>query len=400
MGIRLVVIDDNPHLAWEGAIHPANATFEHFVAALLDLSGSPVASIASCVPVREAVTEPAGSALDPRIRVVRTAPFDGIAGYLRHVPTLMPANRPSLARAIAGADLVWVKVPASNAALAGAIAARAGVPRFVWVAGSAADVAAGRLDGVRRLGGRLVGAGYDAVGRVVALGGRRLVVGEGIVHGDGVVASLVEPEELRDPDARAWPPAHPAHPADPDSATIRLVWAGRLAGGKGLESLIEAVALDARLTLDVLGDGPDRDRLHGLGAASGAGGRITWAGHVADRMAYLDRLAAADVFVFPSSAEGFPKVVLDAFAVGLPVVATRAGALAELADAALVDVLPRPDAGSILAGLTALRERAPVVVAADRRRAYDFVAAHTRPAEAARLVGHWRLWWPDLPWER
>jgi glycosyltransferase involved in cell wall biosynthesis len=401
MGIRLVVIDDNPHLAWDGAIHPANATFEHFVAALLDLPGSPVGSITSCVPVREAVSAPAGLALDPRIRVVRTAPFDGIAGYLRHLPSLMRANRPTLARAISGADLVWVKVPASNAALAGAIAVRTGVPRFVWVAGSAADVAAGRFAGARGVGGRVVGAGYDAVGRLVALGGRRLVVGEGVVDGDGVVASLVEPGEVRDPDARAWPPGDPAELADSGQpAAIRLAWAGRLAGGKGLEALIEAVGLDAGLTLDVLGDGPDRDRLRGLGAGSGAGGRITWAGHVADRAAYLDRLGAADVFVFPSPAEGFPKVVLDAFAVGLPVVATRAGALAELADGALVDVLPRPDAASILAALTTLRERAPVVVAADRRRASDFVAAHTRPAEAARVVGHWRRWWPDLPWER
>ena len=33
MGIRLVVVDDNPHLAWEGRVHPANATFQRFVAA-------------------------------------------------------------------------------------------------------------------------------------------------------------------------------------------------------------------------------------------------------------------------------------------------------------------------------------------------------------------------------
>ncbi len=262
------------------------------------------------------------------------APFDGIAGYLRHLPSLLRANRPTLSRAIAGADLVWLKVPASNAALAGAIATRAGVPRFVWVAGSAADVAAGRFDGARGVGGRAVGAGYDVVGRLVALGGRRLVVGEDVVDGDGVVASLVEPSEVRDPAARAWPPAEPA--------AIRLAWAGRLAGGKGLEALLEAVELDRRLTLDVLGDGPDRERLRAIADASGARDRITWAGHLAERAAYLDRLAAADVFVFPSPAEGFPKVVLDAFAVGLPVVATRAGALAELADAGLIDPIARP----------------------------------------------------------
>ena len=119
-----------------------------------------------------------------------------------------------------------------------------------------------------------------------------------------------------------------------------------------------------------------------------------------DRVAYLDRLAAADVFVFPSPAEGFPKVVLDAFAVGLPVVATRAGGLGELADAGLIEPIARPDAASIAAALGALREREPGEVVARRERAHAFAARHTRPAEAARLVEHWRRWWPDLPWER
>jgi glycosyltransferase involved in cell wall biosynthesis len=392
VGIRLVVVDDNPHLAWGGAIHPANATFERFVAALLDVPGAPVASITTVVPVRDADAPPGSLPLDPRIHVVRSAPFDGIAGYLRHLPSLSRANRPTLSRAIAGADLLWLKVPASNAALAGAIATRAGVPRFVWVAGSAADVAAGRFAGARGVGGRVVGGGYDLVGRLVALGGRRLVVGEDVVDGDGMVASLVEPDELRDPATRLWPPT--------DAAAIRLAWAGRLSDGKGLEALLSAVDLDRRLTLDILGDGPDRERLRAIADASGARDRISWAGHLAERDAYLDRLAAADVFVFPSPAEGFPKVVLDAFAVGLPVVATRAGGLADLADAGLIDPIDRPDATSIRAALEGLRERDPAEVVAQRGRGHAFAAAHTRPTEAARLVAHWRRWWPGLPWER
>ena len=253
MGIRVTVVDDNPHVAWDGRVYPVNATFQHFVAALLDIPGSPVEAITSCVPLREADAAPAGLPLDPRIRVVRTAPFDGIAGYLRHLPSMLRANRPTLAHALTGADLVWLKVPASNAALAGAIAARAGVARFVWVAGSASDVAAGRFRGPTAVGALAVGAGYDLAGRMVG--------GAGVVDGDGVVASLVEPVELRDPDGRTWP-------ADP--GRTRLAWAGRLAGGKGLEALVAAVALDPRLTLDVLGDGPDRQRLRDLAEASGA----------------------------------------------------------------------------------------------------------------------------------
>jgi glycosyltransferase involved in cell wall biosynthesis len=391
VGIRVVIVDDNPHVAWEGRVYPVNATFEHFAAAVLDLAGSPVASITSCVPVREAVVAPNSLPLDPRIRVVPTAPFDGIAGYLRHLPAMLQANRPVLRAAMAEADLVWLKVPASNAALAGALAKRARIARFVWVAGSAADVAAARYRGPGALGARSVGAIYDLVGRLAGAGGHRLVTGEGVVERDGIVASLVEPSELRDPDLRSWPPA---------PGRARLAWAGRLAEGKGLEALLAAIGAEPGLSLDLLGEGAARARLESMAVASGAGGRVTWAGHVSDRATYMDRLADADAFVFPSPAEGFPKVVLDALAAGLPVIATRAGALAELADAGLVEPIAQPSPDAISAAWHRLRDADPGDVAERRRRGHAFASRHSRPAEAARLVGRWREWWPDLPWER
>jgi glycosyltransferase involved in cell wall biosynthesis len=393
VGVRLVVVDDNPHVAWDGRIHPVNATFQRFVAGLLDLPGSPVASITSCMPLRDATTAPSTLPLDPRIGVAGTAPFDGIAGYLRHLPGLLGANRATLRRAIGEADLLWLKVPASNATLAAVIAARAGTPRFVWVAGRAADVADARFGGLERVGATAVGLGYDAIGRLAGVGGHRLVVGERLLDGEGIVASLVEPDELRDPAIRPWAPGK-------GGSRSRLVWAGRLAAGKGLEAMLDAVAADPGLELEVLGDGPERGRLTGLATSSGAGDRVQWAGHIADRATYLDHLARADAFVFPSPAEGFPKVVLDAFAVGLPVLATPAGALEELVAADLVGRIDAAEAGAVTAAWQRLTRAEAADVEDRRRRARAFVASHTRAAEGARLVERWRAWWPDLPWER
>ena len=206
MGIRLVVVDDNPHLAWDGRTHPANATFGQFLPAILEVpgpGGSPaVARIDHCVPVRAAASAPATLPLDARIRVVATAPFDGIAGYLRHAPTLLRRNAAILRPVIRAADLVWIKVPASNAPLAAALARAAGVPRFGYVAGSAAAVAGSQEHG--RIGGaaaRIVGAGYDLAGRLASLGGDRVVVGADL-DGEGIVTSLVEPNEIRPGPAR------------------------------------------------------------------------------------------------------------------------------------------------------------------------------------------------------
>ena len=385
MGIRVVVIDDNPHLRWEGRVHPANATFQRFVAGLLDLPGGPISSIVSCLPLRDASAPPATLPLDERISVVATKPFDGIAGYLRALPGILAANRPVLRQAIAEADLVWIKVPASNAPLASALAASAGVPRFVWVAGSALDVATARFGGPRRVAAQAVGAAYDVIGRASAIGGDRVVVGRELV------TSLVEPGELRDPAGRSWP-------ADPDM--LRLAWAGRLVEGKGLEALLRATAslrddlAPRRVELVLLGDGPARAALGVLASELGLGADIRWTGYIADREPYLEILAAADAFVFPSEAEGFPKVVLDAMAVGLPVLARPSGSLAPLVVTSIEGLGPGvQDLGAVVARLDA--ERAWTELA---ERGHRFAMEHTGPAELARLVDRWRARWPELPW--
>ena len=394
MGIRLVVVDDNPHVSWEGRVHPVNATFQHFVAGLLDLPGSPVASVVSCVPVRAASERPVTRPLDPRIRVVATAPFDGIGGYLRHLPAMLGANRPVLRAALADADLVWIKVPASNALLVAALARTARVPRFGYVAGSARQVAAGQQrNPVAAVGARAVGLAYDVAGRLASVGGDRLIVGRDL-DGSGVVSSLVEPWEVSDVGESPWPR---------EDGHLRLAWAGRLASGKGIETLLEAVAgLVAappdgrRVELDLLGDGPARARLIAEARALGIADRVQWHGYVAARPPYLATLTRADLFVFPSPAEGFPKVVLDAFAVGLPVIATPSGALAGLGRDRL-EIVPSGDAvalAAVIRGLVGDPTRAVDL----RTNGTSFAAAHTRLAEASRLVDRWRHRYPALAW--
>lgn len=379
VGLRVVVIDDNPHVRWDGRVYPVNATFHRFLAAVLDAPGAPVSSIVHCVPLRAASAAPPTLPLDPRLEVVGTAPFDGIAGYLRRAPSLARRNARILQPLIAGADLVWIKVPASNALLAAWLAWRAGVPRFGYVAGSARAVARGRGLG---LPAQAVGWAWDVAGRVA--GGRhRIVVGEDLLSGRGIVTSLVEPNEIRDVAGAPWPPI---------PWRLRLAWAGRLAPGKGLEALIDALAALAasepdghRTELVIIGDGPSRADLEARATTAGIADRIHWLGYVADRTTYLDALASCDLFVFPSPAEGFPKVILDAMAVGLPVVATRAGQLGPLATAGLIlDAEGSP--GGLSAAIRALRAVDPTTMAGMRGSASGFVAAHTRPAEADRLV--------------
>jgi glycosyltransferase involved in cell wall biosynthesis len=388
MGIRVVVIDDNPHVSWGGRVYPVNATFQRFLAGVLDVPGGPVSSIVHCVPLRNASGPPVTLPLDPPLEVVGTAPFEGIGGYLRHAPDLLRRNARILRPVIASADLVWIKVPASNAALAGWLAWRAGVPRFGYVAGSALAVARGRGLG---LPAQAVGLLYDVAGQLAG-GRQRIVVGEGFVEGNGMVTSLVEPDEIREVGDAPWP-AIPWR--------LRLAWAGRLARGKGIEVLLDAVALlvaaeeeGHRIELVIVGDGPAREALEARAAALGIGDRIHWAGYIADRPAYMDALASCDLFVFPSPAEGFPKVILDAMAAGLPVIAAPNGQLASLARADMIKGAgTTPDRlAAAITSLTGADSPAEDL----RKRGTAFCGAHTRPAEAARLVARWRRNWASL----
>jgi glycosyltransferase involved in cell wall biosynthesis len=77
----------------------------------------------------------------------------------------------------------------------------------------------------------------------------------------------------------------------------------------------------------LFGDGPLRQELAAEVARAGLADRLAFAGFRND---FDDYLPHADLFVLPSFTEGLPNVVLEAFAAGVPVVATAVGGTPEL----------------------------------------------------------------------
>ncbi len=100
-----------------------------------------------------------------------------------------------------------------------------------------------------------------------------------------------------------------------------LVFAGRLTAQKSLPLGIEA-ARRAGVALAIAGDGPDRAALERLGGA-------TFLGPL-PRERVLELFRAGDAAVLSSSWENFPHTVVEALAVGTPVIATRTGGVAEV----------------------------------------------------------------------
>jgi glycosyltransferase involved in cell wall biosynthesis/Ser/Thr protein kinase RdoA (MazF antagonist) len=102
----------------------------------------------------------------------------------------------------------------------------------------------------------------------------------------------------------------------------RLLYVGRLHPQKGLDVLLQALRLlnddpARQLQLRLLGDGPARGELTALADQLDLNEQVTFCGQ-SDQV--LEELAAADVFVLPSRAEGLSNALLEAMAAGVPAV--------------------------------------------------------------------------------
>jgi len=108
-----------------------------------------------------------------------------------------------------------------------------------------------------------------------------------------------------------------------------LAFAGRLTAQKSLGVLVQSLAACEGVSLVIAGDGDERAPTEALVDRLGLAGRVRLLGPL-DRMGVLELFAAADAAVLSSSWENFPHSVVEALAVGTPVIATRVGGVPEV----------------------------------------------------------------------
>jgi glycosyltransferase involved in cell wall biosynthesis len=115
----------------------------------------------------------------------------------------------------------------------------------------------------------------------------------------------------------------------PLKTPVKAVTVGRLVPWKQVDGLIEALNEISELGLVVVGDGPERPRLERIAQELGVSGRVYFAGQRSKKET-LSLMAACDLFVLNSTYEGLPHTVLEAMALGLPVIATAVGGTPEV----------------------------------------------------------------------
>jgi glycosyltransferase involved in cell wall biosynthesis len=247
-----------------------------------------------------------------------------------------------------GVDVVcshWF-VPAG---LAGALARRRNRPHVAVAHGGDVHLLAGTAGG--RLAARMIAARSDRLVFVSADLERRFArLAPGAESRSEVVAM----------GADLGPP-----PAAGEAARLRATFGGgarvvalflgRLVPIKGVDVLLDAAAREPGIAVWIAGDGPEEERLRKrVGVARLP---VSFFGRV-DRMRRRALLEACDVVVVPSRveadgrAEGTPVTCAEALVAGRPVVATRAGGVAETIDDGRTGLLVPPgDAAALAAAL-------------------------------------------------
>lgn len=136
------------------------------------------------------------------------------------------------------------------------------------------------------------------------------------------------------------------------TGAIRWLFVGRLEEVKAVDVLLQALALrfeeGEQDQLQLVGDGPDRQSLAEQAVSLGIGAVVEFAGHQSQ---VSDYYRDADALLLTSRNEGLPMVLLEAGAIGLPVVATAVGGIPELLGSDRGILIARSDPQEVATGM-------------------------------------------------
>lgn len=183
--------------------------------------------------------------------------------------------------------------------------------------------------------------------------------------------------------------------ADPPAPTpwrereARAVFLGRLGEEKGVRFLLEAWRSwgEGAPRLELIGDGPKRAALEARVREAGLEGRVVLRGQLPFAQAQ-QIVAHSRLLILPSIwFEGFPMVIREAYALGVPVAASRLGSMAELVEEGRTGVLFEPgDAPSLLRAVRGAWEAQEKLEAMGAGARQAFEAQYTAEANYDRLM--------------
>lgn len=293
---------------------------------------------ASYVPRIASVLKERGHALqvitladDPNAGGEHPFPVNRIRRGMARIPRMIRTVS-AVAAAARKADLIFANGLFIEAAVAAALARKPLAMKIVgdW-AWERARNRSGKGETVEAFQSRPQGLRWEAVKRLrtsVTRRADRIITPSRYLA--GIVAAWGIPEDRTVVVYNALEPAPEIQTADIEPFAGRtLITVARLVCWKGIDALLELAARREDRRILIVGDGPERFPLETLAARLGLGRRAVFTGAVS-RGRVMACMKTSDVFILNSLYEGLPHIVLEAFAAGIPVVATDAGGMREV----------------------------------------------------------------------
>jgi glycosyltransferase involved in cell wall biosynthesis len=113
------------------------------------------------------------------------------------------------------------------------------------------------------------------------------------------------------------------------SESLRVLFVGRLNRVKNADLIIKAISGLDDVIFNIVGDGPEKEKLVNLANKLSATGKVNFLGRM-DQERLVEVYQQNDVFVLPSTNEGGSNTVLEAMACGLALILTNTGGASEL----------------------------------------------------------------------
>jgi glycosyltransferase involved in cell wall biosynthesis len=180
---------------------------------------------------------------------------------------------------------------------------------------------------------------------------------------------------------------------DPGYSEIRenfTLFAGRLSAEKGVETLLSAWrAVSLPIPLSIVGDGPLKGTVE---QASRRDPRIRYLGQLSSE-GLRDQMKRARVLVFPSIwYEGLPLTVLEAFATGLPVLASNLGSMTRLVAPGTTGLHFEPgNAAALASKLTWCQENPERMMEMGRQARSQYLASYSANSNYEQMMRIYEL---------
>jgi glycosyltransferase involved in cell wall biosynthesis len=332
-----------------------------------------------------------------RVEIFPVTDFSGYTGLLGKLTAFLKCRK-----TVGLADRFWLRSPGFIASMVAFWLKRKNIPFFLHVVGDPAAVAQTKLNWMPKLFikplmkffefkfQRLVHSSYGAI--FVTEKALQKRYHSAIVENDLGVSDVRLPNSIFRKGDRNFSPD-----------VFRLVVVGILLKYKGHRFLLDALAKikeQRAWELFIIGEGPERSSLEKLAQNLGIEKNIRWPGRLTWGEELFRALDESHLFVLPSLTEGMPRVVLEAMARGLPVIATDVGGVSEIIRA---EMICPPQNASAMAELIEKVWNDPVLLhelhEESFRRVYDF-----RRQRLFELRKSWFDWvkqnpYGNIPWK-